>query len=107
MNCGTGNCLFCGYGPTSQQLQRAACYVCFAKRSDATAEQLQMRRMMVPRHIGTGHAARHINQTLDEIEAVPLWQDGDTDGIETEAGTREFRVAPPATLNDYQRSLVG
>ncbi len=47
-----------------------------------------MRRMMVPRHIGTGHAARHINQTLEEIEAVPLWQDGDTDEIETEAGTR-------------------
>ena len=66
-----------------------------------------MRRMMVPRHIGTGHAARHINQTPEEIEAVPLWQDGDTDEIETEAGTREFRVAPPATLNDYQRSLVG
>ena len=46
-------------------------------------------------------------EALDEIEAVPLWQDGDTDEIQTEAGTREFRVAPPATLNDYQRSLVG
>jgi hypothetical protein len=70
--------------------------------------------LMPPRHIGTGHPARHINQTPEENAALPLWQDGDTDNIveiKTEGGNnserREFRVAPPAMLNDYQRSLVG
>jgi hypothetical protein len=80
--------------------------------SNATETQLEVCRLMPPWHIGTGHSARHINQTPEANAALPLWQDGDTDNIvekKTEGGSerREFRVAPPAMLNDYQRSLVG
>ena len=43
----------------------------------------------------------------EEVEAKPLWRAGDTEAVGTGAGAREFRVAPPARLNAYQRSLVG
>ena len=64
---------------------------------------------MVERHIGTGHAAAHILQSVGSLESARVWQAGDIDVVEsTEAGEkREFRVAAPATLSPYQRSLVG
>lgn len=68
-----------------------------------------MRRLMVERHIGTGHAAAHVLQSMESLESARVWQAGDIDVVEsTEAGEkREFRVAAPATLSPYQRSLVG
>ena len=63
--------------------------------------------MMVDRHIGTGHAARHIQQTSEDIEAMPVWREGGVDIVVKDGETREFRVARPATLTAYQRSLVG
>jgi hypothetical protein len=60
---------------------------------------------MVPRHIGTGHAARHMrDRMISDMEETPMWEEGTTDV--TKDG-RVFKVAPPAKLNDYQRSLVG
>jgi hypothetical protein len=134
-------------GPAEHALQRAACYVCFTPRAHATREVLGMRELMVERHIGTGHAARHITRwekrlraqltetprSTDrlparpvfrrwshpsELEAaVPRWQPGDVDVVESKAKAkaaaaaagykREFTVAPPAQLSAYQRSLVG
>ena len=33
------------------------------------------------------------------LEAKPAWRPGEMQG--------KYRIAPPANLNDYQRSLVG
>jgi hypothetical protein len=60
---------------------------------------------------GSYHPPTRLNtntlRAQEEIEAEPLWRAGDTETAGTEAGAREFRVAPPARLNSYQRSLVG
>ena len=93
-----------GSGDPVASLQRAAVYMSFSQKALASEATLAARRLMVERHIGTGHASRHIGgRTPDEVASQALWTEGQVD----EVNGRKFKVAPPARLNAYQLSLVG
>eukprot|EP01043_Picozoa_sp_COSAG02_P054007 COSAG02_NODE_6052_length_3841_cov_1.903795_2_plen_141_part_00 len=93
-----------GSGDPDASLQRAAVYISFSRKALASEEILAARRLMVERHIGTGHASRHIGgRTPEEIAAEALWTANQVDEVDG----RRFKVAAPAQLNDYQLSIVG
>ena len=96
-------------------------YVCFTEKAKASPEVLEKRRLMVEKGVPCGHAMRHalpplsvrLNDFFEHwilmqmlflfyrqvLEAKPAWQPGAMQG--------KYRIAPPAKLNGYQRSLVG
>jgi hypothetical protein len=93
-------------GDTTVQLSRAAVYVTFTPRSKTSAEVLAMRRLMPQRGLFTGHTCRHAvskGRTLAQMEALPVWQEGDTITVRDTT----YNIARPAVLNSYQKSLVG
>lgn len=93
-----------GSGDPVARLQRAAVYISFSRKALASPETLAARKLMIERHIGTGHASQHIaGQTAEAIASEPKWTDGKIDEVDG----RKFRVAAPAKLNEYQLSLVG
>lgn len=93
-----------GAGDPVASLQRAAVYISFSRKALASEEVLAARRLMIERHIGTGHASQHIGgRTPKEVAAEALW----TENLVDEVGGRKFKVAAPAQLDDYQLSIVG
>jgi hypothetical protein len=99
-----------GEGDTGTQLSRAAAYITFTPRSKASEDVLRLRQLMHERHKFTGHACVHIGgsdikQSIREMEALPVWQEGDTFTHGTTGVV--YNIAKPAALNDYQRSLIG